>query len=175
VDDSGKSSGEGSQMKPLRNRLEEARKEVGLSWETIERDYILSWILAGIAVNKKLQNKLIFKGGTSLKKCYFGDYRFSEDLDFTAREGIIREDRLEEEIIRTCKLATELAQQFSPLELKAERYTEKESNPGAQEAFNIRGKLPWHRQLVPYLPPFKPIIDDLKQKIFDIFQNKPAV
>lgn len=49
-------------MKPLRKRLEETRKEAGLSWETIERDYILSWILAGVAVNEKLQNKLIFKG-----------------------------------------------------------------------------------------------------------------
>ena len=27
---------------------------------------------------------LIFKGGTCLRKCYFPDYRFSEDLDFTA-------------------------------------------------------------------------------------------
>jgi predicted nucleotidyltransferase component of viral defense system len=26
---------------------------------------------------------LAFKGGTALKRCYFGDYRFSEDLDFT--------------------------------------------------------------------------------------------
>jgi predicted nucleotidyltransferase component of viral defense system len=25
----------------------------------------------------------LFKGGTALKKCYFVDYRFSEDLDFT--------------------------------------------------------------------------------------------
>lgn len=25
----------------------------------------------------------MFKGGTALKRCYFGDYRFSEDLDFT--------------------------------------------------------------------------------------------
>lgn len=119
MDDSGKSSEESGQVKPLRKRLEETRKEVGLSWETIERDYILSWILAGVAVNEKLQNKLIFKGGTALKKCYFGDCRFSEDLDFTAKEGIPREDRLEEEIIRTCKFATELAQQFSPLILKA--------------------------------------------------------
>jgi predicted nucleotidyltransferase component of viral defense system len=111
-------------MKPLRKRLEEKRKEVGLSWEIIERDYILSWILAGIAVNEKLQNKLIFKGGTALKKCYFGYYRFSEDLDFTAKEGMVREDQLEEEIIRTCKFATELVQQFSPLELKAERVKE---------------------------------------------------
>lgn len=135
-------------MKPLRKRFEEARKDTGLSWEIIERDYILSWVLTGVAANEKLQNELIFKGGTALKKCYFGNYRFSEDLDFTAKEGIIREDLLEEEIKRSCKLATELAQKFSPLELKAERYTEKEPHPGAQEAFNIRGKFPWHRQFL---------------------------
>ncbi|MQY59088.1 MAG: hypothetical protein GH144_05705, partial [Clostridia bacterium] len=79
-------------MKPLRRRFEEVRKNTGLSWETIERDYILSWILAGIGVDEKLQKALIFKGGTALKKCYFGEYRFSEDLDFTARDSAPRQD-----------------------------------------------------------------------------------
>ncbi len=68
MDDSGKSSWKGNQVKPLRKRLEEARKSTALSWEIIERDYILSWVLAGIGVNEKLQNGLIFKGGTALKK-----------------------------------------------------------------------------------------------------------
>jgi predicted nucleotidyltransferase component of viral defense system len=31
---------------------------------------------------------MIFKGGTALKKCYFPDYRFSEDLDFTLAEEV---------------------------------------------------------------------------------------
>jgi predicted nucleotidyltransferase component of viral defense system len=30
----------------------------------------------------------VFKGGTALKRCYFGDYRFSEDLDFTLAEEL---------------------------------------------------------------------------------------
>jgi predicted nucleotidyltransferase component of viral defense system len=30
----------------------------------------------------------LFKGGTALKKCYFSDYRFSEDLDFTLAEEV---------------------------------------------------------------------------------------
>lgn len=30
-----------------------------------------------------LSQRVAFKGGTALKRCYFGDYRFSEDLDFT--------------------------------------------------------------------------------------------
>ena len=33
-----------------------------------------------------LRDQLAFKGGTALKKCYFSDYRFSEDLDFTLVE-----------------------------------------------------------------------------------------
>jgi len=49
----------------------------------IEKDYILSWVLMGISRNNILSKALIFKGGTVLKKAYFEDYRFSEDLDFT--------------------------------------------------------------------------------------------
>jgi len=36
----------------------------------------------------ELKPALAFKGGTALKRCYFPDYRFSEDLDFTLREPL---------------------------------------------------------------------------------------
>jgi len=42
-------------------------------------------------------------------------------------------------------LAVELIKKFSPLELKIEKYLEKESHPNKQEAFTVRGKFPWHR------------------------------
>jgi predicted nucleotidyltransferase component of viral defense system len=43
--------------------------------------------LVGLS-QSRLSRLLIFKGGTALKRCHFGDYRFSEDLDFTlARPG----------------------------------------------------------------------------------------
>ena len=48
----------------------------------LERDYCLAWFLAALA-ESDLKATLGFKGGTALKRCYFGDYRFSEDLDFT--------------------------------------------------------------------------------------------
>ncbi len=133
-------------MKPIRKRLEKVREDTGLSWEIIERDYILSWVLIGIGANNELQNKLIFKGGTALKKCYFGEYRFSEDLDFTAKEDIPKESELEKEIMNSCRLATKLVQVFSPLQLKSERYIEKIPHPMGQEAFTVRGKFPWHQQ-----------------------------
>lgn len=49
----------------------------------IEKSYVISWVTYGIANNLFLKENLIFKGGTVLKKVYFPDYRFSEDLDFT--------------------------------------------------------------------------------------------
>lgn len=49
----------------------------------IEKDYIITWILTGVSRNEFLSRVLVFKGGTVLKKFYFEDYRFSEDLDFT--------------------------------------------------------------------------------------------
>ncbi|MBW1802624.1 MAG: nucleotidyl transferase AbiEii/AbiGii toxin family protein [Deltaproteobacteria bacterium] len=91
-------------MKPLRNRLQEARKRLGIPWEVLERDYVLSWILAGVSRVDGLRDTLIFKGGTALKKCFFGNYRFSEDLDFSGdfacpaqdvlQDGNRREDRV---------------------------------------------------------------------------------
>jgi len=49
----------------------------------IEKDYIIGWFLRGISKNKILNEMLIFKGGTALRKIYFDDFRLSEDLDFT--------------------------------------------------------------------------------------------
>lgn len=59
---------------------------------TVEKDYVLSWILYGISQNEKI-SEWLFKGGTCLKKCYFETYRFSEDLDFTVPEGAIYNEK----------------------------------------------------------------------------------
>jgi predicted nucleotidyltransferase component of viral defense system len=50
--------------------------------DVLERDYCLGWFLASLS-QSDLRPVLGFKGGTALKRCYFADYRFSEDLDFT--------------------------------------------------------------------------------------------
>ena len=58
-------------------------REFGLAANVIEKDYVLGWVLAGIAAHPEIGQSWVFKGGTCLKKCYFETYRFSEDLDFT--------------------------------------------------------------------------------------------
>jgi uncharacterized protein len=63
--------------------IQQKAREVGVRDQQIEKDYVLSWILKGIAQHEQLSKAIVFKGGTVLKKIYFEDYRFSEDLDFT--------------------------------------------------------------------------------------------
>lgn len=63
--------------------IQQKARAVGVRDQQIEKDYILSWILFGIAKHEQLLKAIVFKGGTVLKKVYFEDYRFSEDLDFT--------------------------------------------------------------------------------------------
>lgn len=133
-------------MKPLRTRLQEARQRLNLPWDVIERDYLLSWVLAGISRVGTLRETLVFKGGTALKKCWFGDYRFSEDLDFSGLKGVPIGDAMERAVREACDAAVKLLDEFAPVEIVCERYTEKEPHPGGQEAFTIRARFSWQRE-----------------------------
>ena len=57
--------------------------QLGLNPDTVEKDYVLNWLLWGIYQQPHFVNQWLFKGGTCLKKCFFETFRFSEDLDFT--------------------------------------------------------------------------------------------
>jgi len=63
--------------------IQQKAQKAGVRDQQIEKDYVLSWILQGIAKHENISRELVFKGGTALKKFYFKGYRFSEDLDFT--------------------------------------------------------------------------------------------
>jgi predicted nucleotidyltransferase component of viral defense system len=54
--------------------------------QTIERDYILAHLCADIGAAG--DSRLVFKGGTLLRLCYFEGYRYSADLDFSAIDGL---------------------------------------------------------------------------------------
>lgn len=70
-----------------RRELEQLRAEWTLDIGVIEKDYLLGWLLAGIAQHPELARTWVFKGGTCLRKCYYETFRFSEDLDFTIMPG----------------------------------------------------------------------------------------
>lgn len=48
--------------------------------DTVEKDYVIAWVLSCLAKSILMQN-FIFYGGTAIKRIYFADHRFSEDID----------------------------------------------------------------------------------------------
>lgn len=121
--------------------------EFSLEPRVIEKDYVLSWMLAGIANHEDLKDKWLFKGGTCLKKCYFNTYRFSEDLDFT----LLDPTHLNEEFLK--RTFTEIAEwvynnsgidvaadsKFSPI--KVEIYKNLRDNDSCKGNIYYRGPL----------------------------------
>lgn len=61
--------------------------------QTVERDYVLAHAVTAISTSAE-QNILVFKGGTALRLCYFDEYRYSADLDFSV-VGATRHQALE--------------------------------------------------------------------------------
>lgn len=147
----------------LRTIFREKARNRSLSWRVIEQDYVLSWVLYGIAHTPQLQSTLAFKGGTALKKMYFGDYRFSQDLDYTALDGAPRGNELEEAVRTACAIAENaLGERIPNPIITCERYKEKNPHPQEQEAFVIRAQLPW--QGYPYV-----------RVLIEVTRNQPVI
>lgn len=74
--------------------ISKVSNKVGVRPQQIEKDYVISWLLWGIAQNVFLSENLIFKGGTCIKKIYIEDYRYSEDMDFTLKNDTISDNEI---------------------------------------------------------------------------------
>ena len=69
----------------LQKEIATISEQLGVSKSVIDKDWMLGHFIAAIFNEPELKETLIFKGGTCLKKCWFEEYRFSEDLDFTSK------------------------------------------------------------------------------------------
>ena len=69
----------------LKKEITEKSIEWKVPPETVDKDWVLGHFLSAFYSIDEHKEKLVFKGGTALRKCYFPGYRFSEDLDFTSR------------------------------------------------------------------------------------------
>lgn len=67
---------------------------LGIDVTVIDHDYVLGCYLAFLCQHPQVHASWAFKGGTSLAKCYFPSYRYSEDLDFTAIGAVASETLL---------------------------------------------------------------------------------
>lgn len=134
----------------LKAKLQQYKDSTGAKWEIIEQDYLLSWILAGITSLPSLRENVMFKGGTCLRKCYFGDYRFSQDIDLSVLSHHKElEENLEMYIREACKFSeTALQSMGENFYLESFPYKEKLPHPEGQQAFLVQAKFPWHREFL---------------------------
>jgi predicted nucleotidyltransferase component of viral defense system len=67
--------------------LHQVAEEDGLRFDQAEKDYVILWLLSGLAQSGLVKHGWVFKGGTCLRHCYYKGYRFSEDIDFSCKPG----------------------------------------------------------------------------------------
>ncbi len=111
----------------------------------VEKDYALSYLLAAINYADGLGENLVLKGGAGLKKLYFADYRFSEDLDYSTRVmGPIKQiDSLMETVVHSMG---EMLNERGPFQVALELLLLKQPHPGDQKAYLVRVQFPEQRQ-----------------------------
>ena len=81
-------------------------------------------------------------GEPALKKVYFGDYRFSEDLDFSALAGPKGPD-LETAFGAAIEAARGRLAERGRFQIEFDRPPERAPHPTGQETFRVRAGFPW--------------------------------
>ena len=74
-----------------RAEIQRVAASLSVDPQVIDQDYALGCFLCALSQQEDVQRDWIFKGGTALAKCYFPEFRFSEDLDFTISTSITAE------------------------------------------------------------------------------------
>lgn len=126
-----------------KNEILTLSQALSLNPDTVEKDYVLSWVLWGINNDKDLSHDWAFKGGTCLKKCFFETFRFSEDLDFT----VIRSEHFSENFLLnkfkdiSGAIYEETGIEFLPNEFKFEILPKENKNFSAQGKIQYYGPL----------------------------------
>jgi predicted nucleotidyltransferase component of viral defense system len=138
----------------------------------------------------KLYDILCFKGGTALKKFYFPNYRFSEDLDFTLLKKVSAEE-IGETLQETYVLVAELSNiqlSLNNMEKRANTFTFFINFSGPLRANITRGELktditidekliyqPTDRKLLREYDEYQDIPEDIRLKVYtleEIFMEK---
>ncbi len=100
-------------------------EQVGVAKTVIDKDWVLGHFISAMYTIPEIRENLIFKGGTCLRKCWFKDYRFSEDLDFTATNESF--DFTEKNLVEICKKVTTHAEiQTHIVSLKPLKFLDKQ-------------------------------------------------
>lgn len=131
-------------LRPLRVRIAAAARAARKPQFVLEKDYALSYLLAGIVAVPQLAESLVFKGGTCLRKAYFPGYRFSEDLDYTSRSPWECADLLDALVQAGDHMKRRLLA-IGPFEVVVAEERHREPHPRGQCVFRARVQFPWMR------------------------------
>jgi predicted nucleotidyltransferase component of viral defense system len=120
-----------------KEEIQQAALITKLSTAQVEKDYVLSWFLAGVSAHPQLSKSWVFKGGTCLRKIYIKDYRYSEDLDYTTTDKALFSINL---INQNIKEVSNWVSKSSGIEIDTSRAIFEElHNPAGQNI--IQGKI----------------------------------
>jgi predicted nucleotidyltransferase component of viral defense system len=131
-------------LRPLRIRMAEAVRAAGKPQFVVEKDYPLSYLLVGIYAIPVLRDLIVFKGGTCLRKAYFAGYRFSEDLEFTARVPVDCGE-LERALHEAVFLMCSALKAHGPFDATLASEGHRDPHPEGQCSFRVRLQYPWMR------------------------------
>jgi len=113
----------------------------------VDLDYSLGWFIAALYSApydaNEIADQLCFKGGTCLRKCYFADYRFSEDLDFTATTRVSPDWLLEWVEQATCWAAEADGPNYRASPPRLETVQDEYGSETYQVRVYYRGPLRW--------------------------------
>jgi predicted nucleotidyltransferase component of viral defense system len=131
-------------MPDVNQILRNHSRKSGVRLDILEKDYALSYLLVAISETPGLGEMMALKGGTALKKLYYQDYRFSEDLDYsTLRPGppVGLAETTRAAVLRM----TERLNERGPFEVQYENLILKSPHPNDQAAFLVRVRFPGQR------------------------------
>jgi predicted nucleotidyltransferase component of viral defense system len=164
-----------------KNEIIKCAKANNLDLSIIEKDYVLGWILAAIQNQKNISENWIFKGGTCLKKCYFDNYRFSEDLDFSLIDpSQVNEKFLKDSFLfMTNWLYDEIGLEIPIKGIEIYLYKNKQNNTSAQVSLKYCGPLhpktksSWPKVKFDLTADEKIVMLPEKRKIFHHYSDEP--
>lgn len=125
-------------------RVFDTRVKAGEVLDLLQKDYALSYVLAGIASVPDLYDIALFKGGTSLRKAYFATYRFSVDLDYTLTKRLPC-DHIKTYIVAAAQRAQDLLQVRGDFALEVRDVPHRDEHEHGQCEFKIAVRFPWMR------------------------------
>lgn len=132
-------------MATIQQLIREQADLHGVPFWIIEKDYALSYLLKAISIAEGLGDALVLKGGTALRKLYFRDYRFSEDLDYSTREiGPIA--RLDARFNAAIQIAENLLRDRGAFRVEHQALILRETHLAGQSCYIVRVKFPYHRE-----------------------------